>query len=139
METHFLSESVAGLKRQDSESFNPMPWYNPNGDCIMYQTANEAVVAERIDEFLTIYRSAIDNRPIGFELKEVMALIQSFGYDTLSVHAELQGDKLISVRALYLAAYERTQKSIKGRHAYASAPLPEPEKDIVKVPVQRAA
>ena len=48
MEAHFLRDVVLG----DPE-FHPDPWYNPHGDCIIHQIANEAVVAERIDELLS--------------------------------------------------------------------------------------
>jgi len=139
METHFLNEAVTGLERPEAAPFSPLPWYNPHGDCIVYQIEDEAVVADRVDEFLTIYRSAEDDRPIGFELKEVMALVRTFGCDTLRVDAELKGDELISVRALYLAAYEQVPKSIRRRQAYASAPLPHPGRDTVAIPQQSAA
>lgn len=139
METHFLSESVKGLERSQAGSGVSRPWFNPHGDCIVYQTANEAVVAERVDDFLTIYRSANDGRPIGFELKEVLALIKALGYDTLRLSAEVKGDELVSVRALYLAAYERVRKSIRVRQGYAQAPLPDFDEDTVSVPLRAAA
>lgn len=134
MEKHFLSEIVeeAGYVERSSDKSSP-PWYNPHGDCIVYQAADEAVVAERVDEFLTIFRSAIDNRPIGFQIKDVMALLQEYGKDTLRVEAEVEDGTLISVKALCLAAYERTRKSIHRRKAYASLPLPEPDMDAVRV------
>lgn len=131
MEAHFLSDAVVGLER--SAVAVAMPWYNSHGDCIVYQTADEAVIAERIDEFLTIYRSAVDNRPIGFQLKEVLALISAYGIDGLSVESEVQGDQLVSVKALLLAAYERLPVSIHRRKGYAMARLPEFEQDAIAI------
>ena len=64
MEKHFLSEFVKGEER-----LSPEPWYNPDGDCVVYQMVNEAIVADRIDEILTIYRSAITERPIGYQIR----------------------------------------------------------------------
>lgn len=64
MGEHFLSQYVEGKK-----GFMADLWYNALGDCIEYHTINEAVVADRIDEKLTILRSVATNKPIGFKLK----------------------------------------------------------------------
>jgi len=108
---------------QGEQRFVPEPWYNPDGDCIVYQLVDEAIIAERIDELLTIYRSAIDRRPIGFQVKGVAAIIKSFGLAGMVVSSSIDKDKseLISVAALLLAAYERGPRTIKRRQAYASA------------------
>ena len=45
------------------------PWYNFHNQCIVYQTADEATYNEPIDDVLTLYRSAIDGRVIGIEIK----------------------------------------------------------------------
>jgi hypothetical protein len=118
MEEHFLKEFVAEEKRQA-----PEPWYNPDGDCIIYQVSDDAVVADRIDEVLTIYRSALDDRPIGYQIKGVLALAKMFGWDGVLVeckkdHGEL---KEVSLFALLLAAYEHGPKTIRRRKAYANA------------------
>ena len=105
MEKHFLDGQFEG-----PQEFRPEPWYNPYGDCIQYLIADEAPVADRIDDILTIYRSAIDNRPIGYQIKDVLALIKEFGWDGLA-----------SVTALFLAAYESLPRTMTRRAAYASA------------------
>ncbi|MBN2271676.1 MAG: hypothetical protein JXN61_13740 [Sedimentisphaerales bacterium] len=121
MEKHFLSEFVQG-----EQEFTARPWYNPDGDCIIYQTADEAVVRDRVDAILTMYRSAIDNRPIGFQIKDVRAIIEKFGLDALIVESESKGDSIRSVclTALLLAAYDEGPKSLERRQAYASAICP---------------
>jgi hypothetical protein len=43
MEEHFLKEFVLNQEREE-----PRPWYDPAGDCIIYQTSDEAIVAGRI-------------------------------------------------------------------------------------------
>lgn len=118
MEKHFLADQMQG-----SPAFRAEPWYNPYGDCIVYQMADEAVVAKRIDEYLTIYDSAIDNRPIGFQMKGVFAIIQKFGLDGLMVSFEADKDsvKEVSIAALLLAAYEQGPSTIQRRIAYAAA------------------
>lgn len=127
MEKHFLEGQFEGEQRFRSE-----PWYNAHGDCIVYQTADEGLVADRIDEILTIYRSAIDNRPIGYQIKDVIALIRRFGWDGLACVSEASGDEVtsVSVAALLLAAYEGGPKTTSRRQAYASAMEYAPEKRI---------
>ena len=101
MEKHFLSDIVEG-----EPTFRAEPWYNPHGDCLVFQMADEAVVAQRIDEVLTIYRSAIDDRPIGFQIKGVQAIIRTFGWEGLAVthRADHDSVKSISIAAILLAA-----------------------------------
>ena len=120
MEKHFLDNLMSD---EGAPEFRPEPWYNPEGDCIIYETANEAVIADRIDEILTVYRSATDDRPIGFEIKGIQAILMKFGWDGLAVSSESHEGEVtsISIAALLLAAYEDGPKNISRRHAYASA------------------
>ena len=118
MEKHFHQDMMEG----DPE-FHPEPWYNRHGDCIIYQIADEAVVAERVDELLTVYNSAVDNRPIGFQIKGVQAIINKLGLDGLGVQSEAddQEVKSISIAVLLLAAYEQGPRTLSRRKAYAAA------------------
>lgn len=117
MEKHFLKSAVNG-----TPAFKAEPWYNPFGDCIVYHMANEAIVADRIDEILTIYRSAIDNCSIGYQIKGVYALIRKFGWDGLACRHETSDGEVtsVSIAALLLAAYEDGPKTPNRRRAYAS-------------------
>jgi hypothetical protein len=119
MAEHFLNQYVEGEK-----GFLAEPWYNALGDCIEYHTVNEAVVADRIDEKLTIYRSVITNKPIGFKLKDVRAILSKYGCPGLAVMSLEQNTTLISIAAILLAAYEEGPPSIRRRLAYANALLP---------------
>ena len=116
MDEHFLKGLIVGETRQ-----NPEPWYNPDGDCIIYQMIDEAIVADRIDEVLTIYRSAITNKPIGYQIKGVVALAKLFGWSGVLVECKEDNEQLkqVSLFALLLAAYERGPKTIGRRKAYA--------------------
>jgi hypothetical protein len=118
MEEHFLKDFVSGHSR-----LAPEPWYNPDGDCIIYQIVDEAVVADRIDEVLTIYRSAITNNPIGYQIKGVGAITKALGVDGIQVESREseQGLLSVSIHALLLAAYDRGPKTIHRRMAYADA------------------
>lgn len=118
METHFLDEFVEG-----EPGFAPEPWYNPYGDCVTFALADEARIADRIDGVLTIYRSAIDNRPIGYQIKGVMAIVRKFGFDGLSIESNATGGELqgVSVTALLLAAYDAGPRNVLRREAYTTA------------------
>jgi hypothetical protein len=116
MEDHFLKEFVVGQSRSD-----PEPWYNPEGDCIIYQTSDEAIVAERIDNLLTIYRSISTNKAIGYQIKGVLAILQRFGLHGITVECKESNQELISLSLLLLAAYEEGPKTIGRRKAYADA------------------
>jgi len=118
MEEHFLKDFVSGPQK-----FSPAAWYNPHGDCIIYQTSDEGVVAERVDDLLTIYHSALDGRAIGYQIKGVRAIMQVYGLDGIQVECTRSGEELIevSLSAILLAAYERGPKTIGRRKAYAGA------------------
>jgi len=117
MEKHFLEGKMAG-----KPEFRAEPWYNPYGDCIEYQLVDEAFVADRVDELLTIYRSVLDNRPIGFQIKGVQAIIRKFGWEGLVVASEAGAGQVrsVSVVALLLAAYETGPMTLGRRRAYAA-------------------
>ncbi len=124
MEEHFLKDFVDGLEM--SETFLAEPWYNKYGDCVIYQTVDEAVVADRVDDLLTIYRSEIDNRAIGFQLKDVLALAKKSGADAVQVETSTEEGadgnvKRIEIELTYLllAAYEELPATTNRREAYA--------------------
>jgi hypothetical protein len=98
------------------------PWYNSDGDCIEFRTKHEAFVADRVDEYLTVYRSIDAKEPIGFQLKDVRVLVKQYGALSLNLKAEVSGTTLISVSVsmLLLAAYESSPVSIARRQGYAS-------------------
>jgi len=118
MEDHFLKEYVEGAVRGQTE-----PWYNADGDCIIYQMIDEAVVAERVDEVLTIYHSAISGKSIGYQIKGVGALAGKFGWEGIIVASKEEGQELkeVSLIALLMMAYGEGPKTIRRRKAYAEA------------------
>lgn len=118
MDKHFLADMMDG-----TPEFRPEPWYSPDGDCIVYKMADEAVVADRVDGLLTVYNSAVDNRPIGFQIKGVHAIITKLGLDGLAVESQVDGRgvKCISIALLLLAAYEEGPPTLGRRKAYAAA------------------
>ncbi|MCX7425270.1 MAG: hypothetical protein NTW96_06550 [Planctomycetia bacterium] len=118
MEEHFLAGMIEG-----EPTFRPEPWYNPVGDCLVYKMANEASVADRVDDLLTIYRSAEDNRPIGFQIKGIAAMIRKLGLAGLAVASQADDASVtdVSIAALLLAAYEEGAATMDRRSGYAAA------------------
>ena len=117
MGEHFLKKYVSGEQKFSSE-----PWYNSYGDCIIYKTSEEAIVADRIDEYLTIYLSCLTDEPVGFKIKGVNAILNKFGYDAIVIESK-QHDKIvksISMAALLLVTYEEGPYNIRRRTAYAN-------------------
>ena len=132
MEAHFLRNVMPA----GGPAFCTDPWYNPDGDCIVQKVSNEAVVADRIDELLTLYRSAEDNRAIGYQIKGVAALIRNFGWGGLSVECTSDPNsgevRWVSVAALLLVAFREGPNTVGRRTAYgqtvtdaANASIPE--------------
>jgi len=128
MEKHFLEGKMEG-----KPEFRAEPWYNPYGDCIEYQVADEALVAERVDELLTVYHSAIDTRAIGFQIKGVHAIIGRFGWDGLLVASDAGAGQVrsISIVALLLAAYEGGPRTVGRRQAYAAVIESSPKRHTI--------
>lgn len=124
MEERFLEnwmQKIAPSSRRGSHVDQREPWYNVHGDCIQFQTVNEAVVAERVDNYLTIYRSALSNHPIGFKIKDVRQLILKYGCEGIGVEAQTSGPRLVRVTALLLRAFQSEQMTINRVSSYASA------------------
>lgn len=117
MATHFLAGYMTG-----EPEFKPEPWYNEYGDCVQCLCANEAVIADRIDGIFTLYRSAIDDRVIGFQVKGITALMDLLGCDKAAVAAKTRQGKVVSVMLLILAALKRSEMTAtrKGLEAYGS-------------------
>lgn len=115
-EKHILSDFVEG-----EPGFRAEPWYNPYGDCIEYRSVNEGIVADRIDGLLTIYRSALSDKAIGFQVKGVRAIVEKFGWlgvagmSTQTRNGEI---KSISVGFLVGVAYFQEPETPQRREAY---------------------
>ncbi|MEW6684229.1 MAG: hypothetical protein AB1451_15135 [Nitrospirota bacterium] len=124
MEERPLKEHLAKLGPPSPISAQervPRPWFNPFGDCIEFQSESVAVVADRIDDFLTLYRSAENNEVIGFQLKDVTALLRDLGYQDLEVRWSMDDKRIVSLTALLLKAYGRSNLTIHRLSGYSQA------------------
>ena len=125
MEKNFLKNFVAKMSRDNLGEHRDIKnmWYNETGDCIQFQVEQVAIVAERVDDYLTIYRSAEDEKPIGFQLKDVKALINKYKYSGIFVKTTVRSEnnELISVTALLINTLTESIPSINRREAYTEA------------------
>lgn len=129
--THFLAEFVSGEKRESSR-----PWYNIAGDCVICQLDTDTeIIADRIDELLTIYRELDTRKAIGFQIKGIHALARKFGWDTIAIKAAGTIDEIksISMAALVLTAYENGPHTISRRQGYAEAMSSYPSAEEVPI------
>lgn len=141
MEEKFIKQLKQDLNGSDfgSKQDDLQIWYNKEGDCLQFKTIpNVATIGKRIDEYLTLYISIEDEKPIGFQLKDVRALIKDLGVDLMAVQAGyVSGDKsLVSITALMLKALVKMPESINRFSGYANA-FRTIVKDVdnVKIPV----
>jgi len=124
MEKHFLDDFVQKQGWKRAECVQPStPWYNAEGDCILFQSEECACIGERVDDILTILRSAEHGRAVGFQIKGVRALCESLGYEPPESQAPATsgGIERLTLNLLLLKAYETGPNSIARRTAYASA------------------
>ena len=80
MAKHFLEDFVKAIDPKakfGSHKDVQEPWYNTEGDCIEYQTVNDAIVGDRVDEYLTIYRSVKTNEANGFVMPPISQGVKS--------------------------------------------------------------
>ena len=104
--------------------FSATPWYNPHGDCLIYKSEEVAVVAERVDDVLTIYESAETGKAIGFKIKGVAHLLRELGHKVMAVEAATDGTEelvAVSVTTMLLKAFSRAKPTNKRLEGYARA------------------
>ena len=96
---HFLDDYVKDIDKSSIPKNREVgkPWYNAHGDCIIYLGVNEETIADRVDEFLTLYRCRETDRVVGFQIKGVLGLIGEFGLSSVSVSATLEDSAVTSI------------------------------------------
>lgn len=101
-ERQFISDLYKAFNETESERGSQKDniefWYNLHGDCIEFQTVDEAIIADRIDDYLTIYRSLENREPIGFKIKGVRSLLNICGGDAVRVTATGEGKMAIKMK-----------------------------------------
>lgn len=141
MEEKFIRQLKQDLEGSDfgSRQDDLQIWYNKEGDCFQFKTMQHvATMGKRIDEYLTLYISIEDGKPVGFQLKDINALIKELDIDLMAVQAGyVSGDKsLVSITALMLRALVKMPESVNRISGYTDA-FRTMVKDVdnVKIPV----
>jgi len=99
MEKHFLADVLS-----DKPGFKAEAFYNPYGDCLEYYTVNEEAYADRIDSLITLHRSMLDDRVIGFEIKGIRHILKD--HQAMAVGTAEDTDLSISVIVIVMAALQ---------------------------------
>lgn len=142
MAKHFLDEFVRELESEEvvdgGVCMINQPWYNAYGDCIEFKVCGDAYYAERVDDFITIFRHHEDNRPIGYQIKSVASLIEKFPIDGLEISTEVTGKEpaTVSLNKLILTAFTLKPMNVDRLNHYRDVlnfNMPEPERDEVEV------
>lgn len=117
-----LDQDIAGSDFGSKQDDLQM-WYNERGDYIQFKTMNVSAIRERIDECLTLYISLEDQKPIGFQLKDIKALADLLDVDIMIKADITSSDKsLVSITALILfKAYTQMPESADRRTGYGEA------------------
>ena len=71
------------LKQGRSGVFRSVVHYHRLGDFVTYYSVNEACYGERVDCFLTVYRSWQTGELVGCKVKEVVRLLRELGASDL--------------------------------------------------------
>lgn len=116
---HFLKDLV---KDAGEPGFRAEPWYNKDGDCLIYKGENVAVVARRVDSILTLYESAESGHVIGFKIKGVRHLLSPLCHGVMAVGAVTdQTGQILSVAMVVIHAFSRERPTIARQQGYAEA------------------
>lgn len=139
MEDDFIKQLKQDIESDDfgSKQNDIQLWYNGEGDCIQFLTIHDGTIRKRIDEHLTLYLSIEDEKPVGFQLKDIHALINKHDMDAMTVHADYapSDKRLVSIAALIFKAFAKTPTSINRVSGYSEAFRTMAREDSVEIPV----
>ena len=94
------------IKGKRPAAFEARPLYVAEGDCLTFYFKDDDAYAERIDELLTVYRSAGTRELVGCQVKGVRYILKNLG--TFGVEIR---DGKVDLRVLFMA-YAFTRKRI---------------------------
>ena len=72
--------------KSEVADFTPRPYYEPEGDSLIFYARNEQSYAKRINSLLTLFLSSQDNSPVGCEVKGVQRMLRIAGDVGVLVH-----------------------------------------------------
>jgi hypothetical protein len=77
-----METQIEHLKTNRPKGFRPKPYYSADGDSLTFYFKNEESYGERVDDFLTVYKSMKTGELVGCQVKgavEALGLLGDFG------------------------------------------------------------
>lgn len=125
MEENFFKKIESASQKKDfgSKRNEPKFFYNEEGDCLQFQLMDMAITRDRIDDYLTVYRSYNDNKPVGFQIKDVRALINKHDLEAFSISATVKNEEItmIALRLILKALIKNDASPINRIAGYSDA------------------
>jgi len=134
-----MAEDFMKYDESETPGFQSGAWYNPYGDCIEYQTIDEAIYGDRVDSLITLHRSIVDDSVIGFQIKGVKRVLQELGYDTVAFSTSESGNAIGLIYIVFAAcriahAPEEFQQAVTALMEKLSPLMPQMLKERVRNP-----
>jgi hypothetical protein len=74
------------LKTNKPSGFTPKPFYSADGDSLTFYFKDEESYGERVDDFLTVYKSMQTGDLVGCQVKGVVKALELLGDFGLFIH-----------------------------------------------------
>jgi hypothetical protein len=86
------------LSQNKPMGFTPKPYYSAEGDSLTFYFLDKAHYRERIDDFLTVYRSFDDRGLVGCQIKGLPQALELLGDFGLSI-----SDGVVTLNMIFIA------------------------------------
>jgi hypothetical protein len=104
-----MESLMSYIEGHPAGQFKPVPHYSPEGDSLTFYFRDDESFAERIDDFLTVYKSIDSNELVGCQVKGLPAALKLLG--DFGLHF-WQGEKL-KLSLLFMAiGFEASDKHL---------------------------
>ena len=87
----------AFIRETKPGKFEPKPFYSKEGDALTFYFEDEPSYRDRVDDFLTIYRSLKNNEMVGCQIKGVRNILKTLGDFGVSIR-----EKQVSLGLLFI-------------------------------------
>jgi hypothetical protein len=101
------------VRTHEPHGFKPKPHYSTDGDSLVFYFKDEESYGERVDNFLTVYRSIETDSLVGCQIKGLPAALKLLGDFGLFIE-ERSKDKAVRLGMIFMACM-------------AATPSPEPQ------------
>lgn len=67
---------IAEMSRETTAPREPGGWYDTGTDCILYFLEDVAYVADRVDDWITLFHAEDDGRVVGVQIRWVQRIMK---------------------------------------------------------------